>query len=113
MSDVKRKFATILATDCVGFSKHMLEDEDATFESLNACRQIIDLIENTTDVFFTQPVTLSSRNSKVLLKRSIAPSISKIDLQRNLNILEGAKVEKCSGGLAFIVMMSFLKKTTS
>ena len=42
MSDVKRKFATILATDCVGFSKHMLEDEDATFESLNACRQIID-----------------------------------------------------------------------
>ena len=42
MSDVKRKFATILATDCVGFSKHMLDDEEATFESLNACRQIID-----------------------------------------------------------------------
>ena len=42
MSDVKRKFATILATDCVGFSKHMLEDEEATFESLNACREIID-----------------------------------------------------------------------
>lgn len=46
MGDVKRKFATILATDCVGFSKHMLEDEQATFESLNACREIIDsLIE--------------------------------------------------------------------
>lgn len=42
MSDVKRKFATILATDCVGFSKHMLEDEEATFESLNSCREIID-----------------------------------------------------------------------
>ena len=42
MGDVKRKFATILATDCVGFSKHMLEDEQATFESLNACREIID-----------------------------------------------------------------------
>ena len=44
MSDVKRKFATILATDCVGFSKHMLEDEEATFESLNACREIIDTL---------------------------------------------------------------------
>ena len=42
MSEVKRKFATILATDCVGFSKHMLEDEEATFESLNSCRNIID-----------------------------------------------------------------------
>jgi hypothetical protein len=42
MGDVKRKFATILATDCVGFSKHMLEDEQSTFESLNACREIID-----------------------------------------------------------------------
>ena len=44
MSDVKRKFATILATDCVSFSKHMLEDEEATFESLNACREIIDTL---------------------------------------------------------------------
>ena len=44
MGDVKRKFATILATDCVGFSKHMLEDEQATFESLNACREIIDAL---------------------------------------------------------------------
>ena len=46
MAEVKRKFATILAMDCVGFSKHMLEDEQATFESLTACREIIDsLIE--------------------------------------------------------------------
>ena len=44
MSEVKRKFATILATDCVGFSKHMVEDEEATFDSLNACRKIIDSI---------------------------------------------------------------------
>ena len=42
MRDVKRKFATILASDCVGFSKHMLENEDKTLDSLNACREIID-----------------------------------------------------------------------
>ncbi len=42
MGDVKRKFATILATDCVGFSRHMLEDEEETFDSLNSCRKIID-----------------------------------------------------------------------
>ena len=42
MRSVNRKFATILATDCVGFSKHMLENEEQTFESLNACQEIIN-----------------------------------------------------------------------
>lgn len=42
MSEVKRKFATILATDCVSFSKHMAENEEATLSSLNSCRAIID-----------------------------------------------------------------------
>ena len=44
MSEVKRKLATILATDCVGFSKHMQENEERTLESLNFCREIIDPI---------------------------------------------------------------------
>ena len=42
MTKVKRKLATILATDCVGFSKHMEADEESTLASLNACRSIID-----------------------------------------------------------------------
>ena len=42
MREVKRKFATILASDCVGFSKHMLENEEKTLDGLNACRKIID-----------------------------------------------------------------------
>jgi adenylate cyclase len=42
MSEVKRKFATILATDCVSFSKHMAENEESTLSSLNSCRAIID-----------------------------------------------------------------------
>ncbi len=36
MTTVKRKLATILATDCVGFSKHMETDEESTLASLNA-----------------------------------------------------------------------------
>lgn len=44
MSDIKRKFACILATDCVGFSKHMGDDEDGTLESLKTCRKIIDQV---------------------------------------------------------------------
>mgnify|MGYP000960355479 CR=1 FL=1 len=47
MSQVKRKLATILATDCVGFSKHMESQEEKTLMNLNACRDIIDpLITN-------------------------------------------------------------------
>ena len=44
MSEIKRKLATILATDCVEFSKHMQENEEKTLESLNSCREIIDPI---------------------------------------------------------------------
>ena len=42
MTEVKRKLATILATDCVGFSKHMEAQEEKTLISLKACRDIID-----------------------------------------------------------------------
>ena len=42
MTQVKRKLATILATDCVSFSKHMEEQEEKTLDSLKACRDIID-----------------------------------------------------------------------
>ena len=42
MSKVKRKLTTILATDCVGFSKKMDENEELTLENLKACRSIID-----------------------------------------------------------------------
>ena len=44
MSKIKRKLATILATDCVSFSKHMEVQEEKTLESLKACRGIIDPI---------------------------------------------------------------------
>ena len=38
----ERKLATILATDCVNFSKHMEENEELTLANLNDCRKIID-----------------------------------------------------------------------
>jgi TolB-like protein len=46
MSTVKRRLATILATDCVDFSKHMAKNEELTLENLKACRTIIDPIIN-------------------------------------------------------------------
>ncbi|SVC02569.1 uncharacterized protein METZ01_LOCUS255423, partial [marine metagenome] len=42
MDKVKRKLATILATDCVNFSKHMETNEEKTLKNLNDCRVIID-----------------------------------------------------------------------
>ena len=44
VSEIKRKFACILATDCVGFSKHMGDDEEGTLDSLKTCRKIIDAV---------------------------------------------------------------------
>ncbi len=38
---VKRKLATILATDCVNFSKFMEENEELTLANLKSCREII------------------------------------------------------------------------
>ena len=46
MSEVKRRLATILATDCVDFSKHMESQEEKTLSSLKECRDIIDPIIN-------------------------------------------------------------------
>ena len=44
MSEVKRRLATILATDCVGFSRLMEENEELTLHNLKACRSIIDTL---------------------------------------------------------------------
>ena len=44
MSDIKiiRKVAVIFVTDVVGFSKLMEYNEDATMQSLNSCRKILE-----------------------------------------------------------------------
>ena len=42
MDQIKRKLATILAADCVNFSKHMETNEEKTLKNLNDCRVIID-----------------------------------------------------------------------
>ena len=42
MNEANRKLATILATDCVNFSKHMESNEEKTLRNLNQCREIID-----------------------------------------------------------------------
>jgi adenylate cyclase len=44
MAKANRKLATILATDCVDFSKHMEAEEELTLINLKACRSLIDPI---------------------------------------------------------------------
>ena len=44
MAKVNRKLATILATDCVDFSRFMETQEELTLANLTACRDIIDPI---------------------------------------------------------------------
>jgi len=43
-SSPRRKLAVILATDVVGYSTKMEENEDQTLKNLKACRNIIDLL---------------------------------------------------------------------
>ena len=43
-SNIDRKIAVIFATDLVGYSKHMEEDENATLLGLRECNKIIELI---------------------------------------------------------------------
>ena len=42
MTKIKRKLTTILAADCVGFSRLMEENEELTLQNLKASRAIID-----------------------------------------------------------------------
>jgi adenylate cyclase len=42
MSNIQRKLTTILATDCVGYSKFMAENETKALESIKSCRKIIE-----------------------------------------------------------------------
>ena len=41
-SSPRRKLAVILATDVVGYSTKMEENEDQTLKNLKVCRNIID-----------------------------------------------------------------------
>ena len=41
-SSARRKIAVILATDVVGYSTKMEEDEEQTLKNLKVCRNIID-----------------------------------------------------------------------
>ena len=46
MPEIQRRLATILATDCVGYSALMVEDETATLDGVKACRTIIETTIN-------------------------------------------------------------------
>tara|TARA_B100001057_G_C22831306_1_gene943516 strand:- start:344 stop:2149 length:1806 start_codon:yes stop_codon:yes gene_type:complete len=96
MSEVKRKFATILATDCVGFSKHMLEDEEATFDSLNICRQIIDshIVKHNGRIFHTAGDSVLAEFESPVETVNCAISFQDAIYERNLSIGEVSKSRK-------------------
>ena len=69
-SSPRRKLAVILATDVVGYSTKMEEDEDQTLNNLMVCRSIIDGLEkNITGVSSTLLETQSLRSFKVRSKQ--------------------------------------------
>ena len=78
MSEIKRKLATILATDCVEFSKHMQENEEKTLESLNSCREIIDPIITK----FSEAIFYTAGDSVIAEFES--PRIAAIEFQKEI-----------------------------
>ena len=46
MPEIQRRLATILATDCVGYSALMVKNEVGALESVKACRKIIETTIN-------------------------------------------------------------------
>jgi len=69
-SSSRRKIAVILATDVVGYSTKMEEDEDQTLKNLKVCRSIIDgLVEeyHGRNIFIMNCNTKSLQNDISLL----------------------------------------------
>ena len=87
MSEVNRKLATILATDCVGFSKHMQENEEKTLASLNACREIIDTIikKHSGRIFHTAGDSVIAEFDSPVKSTNAAIEFQKAIKKRNIN----------------------------
>ena len=91
MSEVQRRLTTILATDCVSFSKYMEEQEENTLRSLKQSRKLIDkrIKEGSGRIFhtagdsviaeFTSPVACV--NAAISFQRDISK------LNKNSNVI--------------------------
>ena len=72
-NDIDRKIAVILATDLVGYSKHMEKNERMLHYEVfvNVTRSLKSLLKNKKDVSSIQVVTLSLLSFQVLLLQLI------------------------------------------
>jgi len=85
---VVRKFVTIVATDCVNFSKHMLDNEEQTLFSLNACRDIIDafISKHGGNIFHTAGDSVLAEFPSAVEAVNCAINFQETIYERNLNI---------------------------
>ena len=82
---VKRRLTTIMASDCVDYSKHMDENEEKTLFNLKACRSIIDpvILEYGGRIFHTAGDSVIAEFSSPVDSVLAAYEFQKLMSQRN------------------------------
>ena len=95
MAKVNRKLATILATDCVDFSKFMEMQEELTLANLSVCRDIIDPIieEHGGRIFHTAGDSVIADFGSPVECVNAAMKFQEALDSRNETIKEGPKLE--------------------
>ena len=94
MAKANRKLATILATDCVDFSKHMEAEEELTLDSLKSCRELIDpLIEEYGGrIFHTAGDSIIAEFNSPVQCVTAAVEFQKVIAERNKALEVGPKL---------------------
>ena len=89
-----RKIAVIFATDVVGFSELMQENENATLKSLRACRDILDRLfeEHGGRIFNTAGDSVLAEFQSAVSAVICATEFQKLVKQRNLSIPEESQM---------------------
>ncbi len=89
-----RKLATILAADCVDFSKLMDVNEELTLQNIKACRSLIDPIikEHGVRIFHTACDSVIAEFNSVVESVNAAIEFQKILSDRNDNLTEESQM---------------------
>ena len=89
-----RKLATILAADCVGFSKLMDVNEELTLQNIKVCRSLIDPIikEHGGRIFHTAGDSVIAEFSSVVESVNAAIDFQKILSERNDSLNEESQM---------------------
>ncbi|MED5406926.1 MAG: adenylate/guanylate cyclase domain-containing protein [Pseudomonadota bacterium] len=89
-----RKLATILAADCVGFSKLMDNNEELTLQNIKKCRNLIDPIikEHGGRIFHTAGDSVIAEFNSVVDSVNAAIEFQKVLSDRNENISEDSQM---------------------